>query len=415
MRTPRLESRQARRSIPPRHEPYWRQIEPGLAVGYRNGVWYARYHKDGRYRKERLGKADDLHDANGKDVLSFQQAQRLAIKSADRRASEPAKKRLKAHYTVADAIEDYLEWYGAHRKAVDKTRAAAEARILPKLGKRPISELTARELRRWHEAIATSKAKARSAVVQRYRPVDESKPEENRRRRQATANRLLTILKAALNHAFRDGQVESDLEWRRVKAFRGVDVPKIRYLAEEECRRLLNACPSDFRAVVHGALSSGCRWGELRRMQCSDFNPDSGTLLVRESKGGKPRHIPLTDEGAALAEELTAGRPGDTPLFARADGKAWGSTEQARRMKEACKIAHIEPPIGINELRHTYASLLVMRGVPLEVIAECLGHSDTRMTKRHYAHLAPGHVAEVIRQKLPRFSDEPRKVKRLKR
>jgi integrase-like protein len=52
-------------------------------------------------------------------------------------------------------------------------------------------------------------------------------------------------------------------------------------------------------------------------------------------------------------------------------------------------------------LRHTYGSLLAMKGVPMAVIAEQLGHSDTRMTERHYAHLGPSYVADTIRASFP--------------
>jgi integrase len=52
-------------------------------------------------------------------------------------------------------------------------------------------------------------------------------------------------------------------------------------------------------------------------------------------------------------------------------------------------------------LRHTHASILAMRDVPLGVVAEQLGHADTRMTEKHYAHLAPSYVAETIRAHFP--------------
>ena len=52
-------------------------------------------------------------------------------------------------------------------------------------------------------------------------------------------------------------------------------------------------------------------------------------------------------------------------------------------------------------LRHTHASQLAMRGVPMAVIARQLGHADTRMTEKHYAHLAPNYVADTIRANFP--------------
>jgi integrase len=70
-------------------------------------------------------------------------------------------------------------------------------------------------------------------------------------------------------------------------------------------------------------------------------------------------------------------------------------------MAEACRRAKIKPAVSFHVLRHTHGSTLAMRGVPLGVIAEQLGHADTRMTEKHYAHLAPSYVADTIRAHFP--------------
>ena len=72
-------------------------------------------------------------------------------------------------------------------------------------------------------------------------------------------------------------------------------------------------------------------------------------------------------------------------------------------MKEACQHAKIEPPASFHVLRHTYASLTIMAGCPLMVVARNLGHADTRMVERHYGHMAPSYMAEAIRAAVPRF------------
>ena len=65
--------------------------------------------------------------------------------------------------------------------------------------------------------------------------------------------------------------------------------------------------------------------------------------------------------------------------------------------------AKIDPPLSFHGLRHTYASLAIMNGAPIMVIAENLGHADTRMVEKHYGHLARKYVAETIRATAPRF------------
>jgi integrase len=221
------------------------------------------------------------------------------------------------------------------------------------------------------------------------------------RQRRSTANRVLTVLKAALNHAYHEGKVASDDAWRKVKPFREVDAAVVHFLTEAECRRLVNACQGPFRDLVCGALATGCRYGELIRMRASDFNAEAGTVTVRESKSGKPRHVALTGEGRVLFAELTAGRLSQDLVFTRDDGGPWGKSHQQRPLDAACKRAKIEPPATFHILRHTYASMLAMKGVPMGVIAAQLGHSDTRMTERHYAHLSPNYVAETVRAALP--------------
>ena len=68
----------------------------------------------------------------------------------------------------------------------------------------------------------------------------------------------------------------------------------------DECRRLVNACPPHFRALVQGALATGCRFGELALMVAADFNAEAGTVTIRLSKAGKVRHVAFADEGRAL-------------------------------------------------------------------------------------------------------------------
>jgi integrase len=117
---------------------------------------------------------------------------------------------------------------------------------------------------------------------------------------------------------------------------------------------------------------------------------------LRTSKAGKPRHVLLADEGRPFLAALTAGKLGDASIFRRAAGGVWGKSHELRRMREACRHAKIKPEASFHVLRHTHGSALAMRGA-MGVIAEQLGHADTRMTEKHYAHLAPSYVADTIR------------------
>ena len=174
----------------------------------------------------------------------------------------------------------------------------------------------------------------------------------------------------------------------------------------DEARRLINACQGDFRDLVRAALLTGCRYGELARLEARDFDEISGTIYVASlTKSGKGRHVDLTDEGTKFFSGLTAGRRG-SELMLRHDGEPWRKSNQDRRMREACKRANIDPPISFHQLRHGYASSALMGGAPLMVVAETLGHADTRMVEKHYGHLSREYVRDQIRKSVPRFVEE---------
>jgi integrase len=226
---------------------------------------------------------------------------------------------------------------------------------------------------------------------------------EGARRRRATANRVLTVPKAALNHAFREGKIGSDEAWRRVRPFREANAAKVRYLDFDEVQRLVSAADPAFRPLVQAAVLTGCRYGEITAFRVADFDRIAGTLTVRTAKSGKPRHVVLTEDGIALFEAHSADKAHTALVFAKPNGKPWGKSHQHRPLREACERAKIEPAASFHVLRHTYATMLLRAGAPLPVIAANLGHADTRMTERHYAHLAPSHVADVIRATMPRL------------
>lgn len=410
-RNAKLDTRSARSRLTERREPYWHVLSKGCALGYRRGAnggnWIARLRDEaGKQHYEALGAADDIRDADSLTVFTFAQAQERARAWFVTKARE-----LAGHaepqvgpYTVATAISEYLsarECRGS--KGVRKDRYAANSRIVPTLGAIEASKLTSRRIQDWFQKVATAPKLVRTgkfAPKQATADFDASDDEEVRARR-STANRLLTVLKAALNHAFHEGKVASDEPWRKVKPFREANSAVIRYLSTDECRRIVNACPTDFRAIVQVALTTGCRYGELCRMAVSDFNAYAGTVTVRLSKAGKVRHVALADEGRALFQSLTAGRQGRELIFRRSDGGAWGPSHQQRPLTAASEIAKVEPAATFHILRHTYGSSLAMKGVPMGVIAAQLGHADTRMTERHYAHLSPSYVADTIRASLP--------------
>ncbi|MGA7523479.1 MAG: tyrosine-type recombinase/integrase [Acidobacteriaceae bacterium] len=426
----RLGTRSARIGLKQRSEPYWRNVSKGLAVGYfkgaKGGTWIGRHFsvETGR-RKASLGIADDFMDADGICVLSFDHAQAAAQDWHRRLVQEDSGEVIAGAYTVAQAMADYLkDRERVRRKELSRTRSVIDAHIVPLLGPVELAKLTHGKVKAWRNSLAEAMPRVRNkpdATEQAYRQIDATDADALRKR-QATANRILTVLKAALNHAYKENRVATKAAWEKISPFREVDVPKVRYLTVNECKALIDACPSEFRAMVRGALYTGCRYGELTAMRVDAFNPDANTIHVERSKSGKGRYIPLTEEGAAFFASIASERKADAPMFTHApqshrkaepstDGKPelepWEHSQQRYWMLQACETATIEPAIGFHILRHTYASQLAMNGTPMPVIAALLGHADTRMTEKHYGHLSPSYVADTLRANLPSFGFKP--------
>jgi integrase len=346
-------------------------------------------------------------------ILSFAQGQARARSLAELRRKGISATPMPATatdsvYRVKDCLADYLHWMEHSRKSARDARYRVDRLILPVLGEIPCDDLTTDVIQKWLRDEAKAPARIRSRkgkegeVVKQHRKAPPTDPESKRKRR-SSSNRTLTILKAALNRAWREGKITSDSAWRRVEPFEEADAARVRYLTIAEAKRLINASADDFRLLVRAALATGARYGELASLRVADFNPDSQTLHIRTSKSGKGRHIVLAEEGDTLFAAQAAGRPANAVLLPKEDGGEWKAAHQARPMKAACKAARIEPEANFHALRHTYASHSIMNGAPMLVVAKNLGHSDTRMVEKHYGHLAPSYISDAIRAAAPKF------------
>lgn len=394
-----LRNREKRLRLAARKKPYWMALNEGEHLGYyrgqRVGKWLARYRQPGstgNYQEATLAEADDNADADGVVILNFKHAQEAArdwfaqLERNGGRSTGP--------YTVSKALDDYLE--GFTGKDVDNTRRRIDSIVRPQIGQYDVAKLTAKIIADWHLSLAKSPARLRTKKGAEQNVRETADSDEARRSRRSSANRILTILKAALNAAYRNGRVAGDDAWRRVKPFAKVDAPKLRYLSDEEARRLVNACEANFRPMVMAALLTGARYSELARLEVRDFDPQSQTLWLRETKAGEARPVYLEEEGVRLFSEATLDKAAGDLVFPRPDESRWGASQQSRRLAVACKIAKLEPT-GFHDLRRTFGARLALRGVPIGVIAQALGHADERITRKHYAHLCKSYVADTVR------------------
>lgn len=403
-----LSTRDARSKLPAQHKPYWREVSRGRHVGYAKGErgarWRLREFHNGRYRERTLGLADDRLEADGKTVLTWEQAAQLALNET---VYEIPGKR-STGVTVKQAAEAYFK----HRRSKSRSSMSVrldekkiETAVIPDHGDKQISHLGPADFRIWmDDRIAEA--------MDGHAEEDETQKRERMRKAQATANRIWANYRALLNYAHETGAIRSDEAWRHIKVFKKVDKPRQRNLSEAECKRLINASAPDFRQLVIGALQTGLRYSELIRLKAADYVDKA--IVVHVSKSDVARRVPLTKAGQDFFARQVVGKTGDDWMFVQSDGEPWANALQTRRMVEACKAGKIVPKATFHDLRRTYGSLLVNSGAPLEVISNALGHADLRMTARAYAHLKEEVVRQQLQNALPTFEKKQRAKRSVK-
>lgn len=420
----RLATATDREKLAVRREPYWIELVPGTAIGYARGArdvsWFVRQRVGGAYRKQRIGTPDDHAKADGEIVLSYAQAVKLAL-SPQMEDRKPLPRHYADGLTLNKVFDDYLEQRqstpgGRSNRVMPASTATMSKQAWGRharggIGTKLVTAIDAKALRQWHAAMATTAPTVRGKV----QPFD-PKDAEQVRSRKATANRVLTMAKAALSWARKHDALPDTMPdwWRNVSPFGLGDDPIPRMMDVGEITRLLNAASPDLRTLLQGALMTGCRYSELRNLRVRDYDDDQGVVTIRQSKTYKTLMQPLTPEGVALFDRLTAGREKTALIFLRADGTPWAQKDVIRPMREAATAAKLDD-VSFKTTRATYGKLLLIATKDIELVAKALGHSDSRITRKHYAALLPSEVRAGI-AKLPAlgFAND-NKVSRIRR
>jgi integrase len=143
------------------------------------------------------------------------------------------------------------------------------------------------------------------------------------------------------------------------------------------------------------AVNTGLRRGELLQLRWQDLELKARLLTVRGpgAKSGQTRHLPLNSEAVGLLE-LWRAACADSRSFVFT-GESGGPLKDVKKAWTALVKRALIASFRFHDLRHTFASKLVMAGVDLNTVRELLGHSDIAMTLR-YAHLAPEHEAAAV-------------------
>jgi integrase len=208
----------------------------------------------------------------------------------------------------------------------------------------------------------------------------------------ATVNRLLATLKHMFTKAVEWDMVSEDV----LKKIRKVKLTpennrRIRFLSKEESQTLIDCSISHLKPIVIMALNTGMRLGEILKLKWEQVDLRHGFILLDDTKNNERRQIPINSTLREVLEKLPIGLKIEH-VFTGDDGKPYNRVKSS--FATALKRANILD-FRFHDLRHTFASQLVMSGVDLATVKELLGHKSISMTMR-YAHLSPGHMVKAV-------------------
>jgi len=372
---------------------YLSTLEPGKTV-WEGGVGYKKQANDGIWKiKYRLapGSARRKTETVGRDSTGC--TVEIARKALTSRQGEVVKGRFDmrrflscptlAQFTVGDVdwrdmtpkklrdvpLGPFLEWSRANKKSWTTDLQRIRSDMLPRWGNRTMDRIAPEDLERFKS----------------------DRLKEGRS--PATINRTLALLKTIYSKAVAWGKV-ADNPVKQISLLRENN-RRLRFLEVDELGRLLSACKESRNQFLYPlvliVVGTGLREGEAMGLRWSDVDMDRRLLTLPDSKGGGRCTFPFSDE--VWAAFLTIPKVARNPYVFPADGgKPMAFPRTA--FQNALAAAEITD-FHFHDLRHTYASHLVMEGVDLLTVKELLRHKSLDMTLR-YAHLAPEHKRKAV-------------------
>lgn len=276
----------------------------------------------------------------------------------------PEIKKIKA-YTLVQLGEDYLNWAKPQRCASNKKDYLRY--MIQEFGDLDLRDLS-----------TLAVEKFQSKHLKTHAP--------------ATTNRLLSCLKHMIAKAVDwDMATEETLKnVRKVKKLKENN-KRLRYLNIEEIPILLECCTSHLKPIVTVALHTGMRRGEILNLQWHQVDLRHGFILLDKTKNGERREIPIDETLRTMFNKMPHSIE-SIYVFTDRDGNPYKRIKTS--FGTALKKAEIHN-FRFHDIRHTFASHLVMQGVDLTSVKELLGHKSITTTMR-YAHLAPGHKRKAV-------------------
>lgn len=258
------------------------------------------------------------------------------------------------------------------------------------------SEVNKRSWKRDKQLIANLKTHFAGKHLSGITPplVENYKAERIQEVKPATVNREVACLKAIFNKAILWGKFKGENPVsKKIKLFKEENAI-VRYLSKAEILELLKHCDNkNLLNMVICALNTGMRRSEIFKLKWTDVDLKNGLIRVEYGKNNKQRFIPINAQLEDTLRDIRAEEKTlDCSYVFNHNGNRY--TDIKKPFQRTLKKASIEN-FRFHDLRHTFASHLVMSGVPLNTVRELLGHSTMEMTLR-YAHLSNENKKQAI-------------------
>lgn len=370
-----------REDLKPRREPYWTRSSKGCYLGFRKmtddpegGTWIARFANDGGTKLKQEYKSLG-------DFRAYPKAQRydLAKKAAEEWFRHLGMGGTAEAVTVRMACENYLALVKRTRGEASRAASDLEARFKAhvysqtKLTRTPLEKLKPAHLDAWRHSLETKPTK--------------SGTRRGQLRTDASLNRDMSCLRAALNLALRARHATSDFAWQEsLRPVKAADKRRNDYLDLTQRRRLIEKAPTDLADFLRGLCLLPLRPGALAALKAGDFDKRLSTLRVGRDKSGAERAIALPTSTAKFFAETCKNKLPGAPMFARADGAAWNKDTWKHLVRAAVTAAALPDTVSAYTLRHSVITDLMNSGLDPLTVGQLSGTSLV-MIQRHYGHL----------------------------
>jgi len=327
----------------------------------RGNVWWMSF----TYLGTRIRRSTETSDKRlAERILAKVQTQIVEGEFFDKRAVQ--------EHTFAEMMDKYLRERSVLKALKSSVRDhSALKHLMPVFGDKLLAEITPKNL----------------AAYKTQRRLAPAAP--------ATINKELQLVRHAFNLAIREW------EWCQNNPMHRISLEPVRnqvdrWLTSNEEARLLHASSSWLRDVITFALNTGMRQGEILNLNWQEVDFCRGTLVVMKSKNGERRTIPLNNTVFELLAAMRAkGCEQQGPVFKTGLGNELKARYLGRAFTKTVKRAGISN-FRFHDLRHTFATRLVHKGVDLYKVQRLLGHKTALMTQR-YAHHGPESLRDGVK------------------